>query len=100
MYQRSIPGNLSVDDIAQRIADEEAGGTQFADNQIRLFKQAGKPGAMRNIVDFNVLDDAIPNRPTVIVKGSPAPAGLTLQWTGNMLVKGSSTVVEVYRKPD
>lgn len=99
MYQRSIPGNLSVDDIAQRIADEEAGGAQFADNQIRLFKQAGKTGAIRNIADFNVLDDAIPNRPTVIVKGSPAPAGLSLQWTGNMLVKGSSTVVEVYRAP-
>ena len=99
MYQRSIPGNLSVDDIADLIADEEAGGSQFADNQIRLFKQSGKPGAMRNVADFNVLDDAIPNRPTVIVKGSAPPAGLALAWTGNMLVKGTSTVVELYRKP-
>lgn len=97
MYQRSIPGNLSVGDIATLIADEEAGGSQFAGNQIRLFKQAGKPGAMRNVADFNVLDDAIPNRPTLIVKGSAAPAGLTLQWSGSMLVKGSSTVVEIYR---
>jgi hypothetical protein len=98
MYQRSIPGNLSVDDIADLIADEEAGGSQFADNQIRLFKQASKPGAMRNVADFNVLDDAIPNRPTIIVKGGTPPTGLALQWTGNMLVKGTSTVVELYRK--
>ena len=97
MYQRSIPANLSVDDIAGLIADEEAGGSQFADNQIRLLKQSGKPGAMRNVVSFEVLDDAIPNRPTLIVQGGTPPAGLTLQWTGNMLVKGTSTVVALYR---
>jgi hypothetical protein len=98
MYQRSIPANLSVEDIAGLIADEEAGGSQFADNQIRLFKQSGKAtGAMRNVADFNVLDDAIPNKPTLIVKGTTPPAGLTLGWTGNMLVKGTSTVVELYR---
>ncbi|GMV30127.1 MAG: hypothetical protein AMXMBFR59_22520 [Rhodanobacteraceae bacterium] len=100
MYQRSIPGNLSVGDIADLIADEEAGGSQFAGNQIRLFKQSGKPGAMRNVADFDVLDDAIPNRPTLMVKGGAAPAGLTLAWSGNMLVNGTSTVVELYRKSD
>src|SRR5688572_2178698 len=97
MYQRSIPANLSLDDIAGLIADEEAGGSQFADNQIRLFKQSGKPGAMRNVASFEVLDDAIPKRPTLIKKGDPPPAGLALQWTGNLLVKGTSTVVELYR---
>ena len=55
---------------------------------------------MRNVADFDVLDDAIPDRPTLIVKGGTAPAGLTLAWSGNMLVNATSTVVELYRKAD
>ncbi|MDC8011020.1 hypothetical protein [Tahibacter soli] len=98
MYYRTIPTNLNVADITLLITGEEAGGSKFVENKVTFLKtSASKSGAVKNMAKFIELDDSIPPPPVVIVNGDAAPAGKALQWTGPMLVKGTMTIVELYR---
>ena len=97
MYYRSIPSNLSVDDIASLIADEEASASRFVENKIAAFKTSAEPVEPENIAKFVELDDNLPPTPFLIVHGDSIPSGKKLQWTGPMLINGKMKIVDLCR---
>lgn len=96
MYYRSEPGTLTIQEIASRISDEEAGGSKFVESKVTLMK-TGKAEALRNIIKFVELDGPVPAEATLAVFGSPAPEGKKEEWTGVMLVSGTQQPVTLYR---
>lgn len=97
MYYRTIPSNLSKDDIASLIADEEAGAAQFVECKIAALKTSSDPVKPKNIAKFIELNDSIPKTPSLVLHGDAIPAGKKVQWTGPMLVKGTTTIVDLCR---
>ena len=97
MYYRTIPSDLSMDDVSSLIADEEAGAAQFVECKIAALKTSTAPVKPKNVAKFVELNDSIPKTPLLILHGDATPAGKKVQWTGPMLVKGKTTIVDLCR---
>jgi hypothetical protein len=97
MYYRSIPKNLSLDDIASLIADEEAGASRFVECKVAALKTSDDPVDPVNVVKFIDLADYIPSEPKLVSHGANPPSGTKVEWTGPMLVLGSMKIVDLCR---
>jgi hypothetical protein len=93
MYYRSIPGNKTLEQIQNYIANEEDGASKFVENKVALLDQS-----MANVMKFVELDvGVIPKSATLVLAPSQPPAEGSRDWEGPMLVQGAMKIVDVYR---
>lgn len=88
MQEYAIKGDASLDEITGSIRSLETNDLQFVDAEIK---------GGRTIVSFEFVDEKV-RTATVVLDGSPAPAGTSEQWSGKMRVGGNTVVVRLFRE--
>jgi hypothetical protein len=83
----------TLDDFCNRVENEEAGASQFIDNQISIDN-----GTARNLASFIVLGPGKTPAPPTFARLGELPNTKRAAWTGVVLIDGRNTAVQMYRE--
>lgn len=98
MYYRTVPGDLSIDDIEQLVRFEEAGASQLVECKIAKVREDAS-ARMTNMMKFVELKPGqLP--PDIILRVASDELDRPADWSSVMLVDGTATLVHVYRDAD
>ena len=94
VYIREI-NKPALDDFAQAVNDEEAGGTAFVKSSVEWYDNT-----FTNLAVFRFLDPPgtlVAGPVQLLTHGQAAPAGAGKVWSGVVLVAGVNQAVTLYR---
>jgi hypothetical protein len=97
MYYRMEPTNLTLAEIANRIASEEARLTKFVESKVGSIKGASGSLVLKNMMKFTELYDQLAPALELAPGDAATFNGKKQEWSGVLVVKGSMTVVSLYR---